>query len=387
MRTKRFDFNFKPLRLNVSISVDGSVPERQNYNANAKEYTPDYTVTPVIIQPKVSCLDKDGILYGGSINNNLANVKWYEIVSGTSTLIDSTNANYEVTTSGDNAGRIKVKRNASNGLPITLQFYAEYVDTRTSQIYVVQGTKQIFCGNSTAYTPLLRLDAADTTIYNPFTDVASQVVTASLKLGTDECATANRIFLWEKWNSDDSAWKMAGTDDTLDYDISVSADGTSCTVRKDLIGSELLLRCRAKYDIDGNPGSVVLDDESPCKSISFVRRLPKFEFDYSGVPTNVPADIMTVSPEAQIIDTNGGITDPTRELLPLWYIAQNKASGSLSYSLVAHGMAPTISTSAMSQLYGAVIGLDVVDRGPWKAMEDGNGKVIVDGNGKVIIIH
>ena len=41
MKTRRFDFNFRPLQLNITISVDGSVPDRQNYNADTDEYTPD----------------------------------------------------------------------------------------------------------------------------------------------------------------------------------------------------------------------------------------------------------------------------------------------------------------------------------------------------------
>ena len=49
MKTKRFDFNFRPLQINVSFSVDGSVPDRQTYDADNGEYTPDYTVTPAII--------------------------------------------------------------------------------------------------------------------------------------------------------------------------------------------------------------------------------------------------------------------------------------------------------------------------------------------------
>ena len=113
MKTKRFDFNFKPLQLNITISVDGSVPDKQNYNADADEYTPDYTVTPLILQPLVSRLDKDEIVSPGNINTLLANVKWYEIVGGVRTLITSENTHYEVTASGGQAGRIKVKKNGA----------------------------------------------------------------------------------------------------------------------------------------------------------------------------------------------------------------------------------------------------------------------------------
>ena len=99
MKTKRFDFNYKPLQIDVSMSVSGSVPGKQNYNADADEFTPDYTLTNLIIQPYVSRMDKDEILPAGRINQNLANIKWYEIISGTRTQILAENTNYEITTS------------------------------------------------------------------------------------------------------------------------------------------------------------------------------------------------------------------------------------------------------------------------------------------------
>jgi len=387
MKTKRFDFNFRPLQIDVSFSTDGSVPDRQAYNADNSEYIPDYTITPVIIQPNVSRLDKDEILMAGRINQYLANIRWYEIIGGVSTLITVDNAGYEITTSGDNAGRIKVKKNAAQGLPITLQFYAEYIDTRMNQLHTIQGTQLIFCGNATVFMPALNLDADNTTLYNPLVDPDLQTVNASLKLGADECPAAKRLFVWEKWNPNDLAWAVVGAETTLDYDVSLSTDGVTCTVNRSLMGAELYLRCRAKYDINGNPGGIVLSDSSPCKVVAFIRRLPKFEFDFFGVPTNIPADIMVVAPFAKIWNTNGDLPSPERELLPLWYIATNKATGSLSYSLAAHGMTPTIPTSALSQLYGAVLGLDVIDRGPWAAIEDTDGVVFEDGDGNVIIIH
>ena len=387
MKTKRFDFNFRPLQINVSFSIDGSVPDRQTYDADNAEYTPDYTVTPVIIQPNVSRMDKDEILLAGRINQYLTNIKWYEIVGGVNTLIAADNASYEITTSGDNAGRIKAKKNATQGIPITLQFYAEYIDSRTNQLHVVQGTNQIFCDNATVYTPVLSLNAADTTIYNPLSDADTQTVTASLKLSVDECPTGKRLFVWEKWNPSDLAWATVGAETTLDYDVTVSADGVSCVVNRSLMGADLYLRCRAKYDINGSPSSVTLNDASPCKVVAFIRRLPKFEFDYFGVPTNIPADLMAVAPFAKMWNANGDLPTPERELLPLWYIATNKASGSLSYALVAHGMNPTIPTAALSQIYGAVIGLDVIDRGPWASMEDADGVVFEDGSGNLILIH
>ena len=38
MKTKRFDFNFKPLQINVSMVVEGGVSDSQNYDADTDTY-------------------------------------------------------------------------------------------------------------------------------------------------------------------------------------------------------------------------------------------------------------------------------------------------------------------------------------------------------------
>ena len=165
MKTIRFDFNWKPLRLQITFAVEGSVPDKQTYNADSREYTPDYTLTPLIIQPNISVLDKDGVLKGGRVNQELTNVRWYENINGTRKQIATNNANYELIVEGENAGRIKVKKNAEPKLPITLEFYAEYIDTRTGQVSEIRGTHSINCSSATD-SIRVELDAAEQTLYN-----------------------------------------------------------------------------------------------------------------------------------------------------------------------------------------------------------------------------
>lgn len=384
MKTKRFDFNWKPLQLQISFAVDGSVPGQQNYNADTQEYTPDYTLTPFILQPVISILDKDEVLAAGSINHALTNVRWYEIINGTKTLIASDNADYEITTSGGNAGRIKVKKNAEPKVPITLVFYAEYIDSRNGQVMVIQGSYLVECSSASDIV-CVELDAAAQTVFNPLSDAQTQTVTATVWVGDKICDASKYALVWEV-QDENGSWYTAETDAVMDYDITVN--GNSVTINRWLMGSEMHLRCRVKYSADGNPGSVTLTAASPQAEAVFVRRIPKYEFDITGVPYNVPAGILAVAPTAIIRTTKGDITDPEKELLPLWYIATNKASGSLSYSLVAHGKSPVIPTTKMENNYGAVIGLDVVDRGYAGAFTDAaDGAVFCDADGSVLIIH
>jgi hypothetical protein len=184
---------------------------------------------------------------------------------------------------------------------------------------------------------------------------------------------------------EDNTWHEVGTDEVLDYDVTVN--GNTATVDKWLMGTEMYLRCRCRYSAEGTPDTVELNDDTPYAMVSFVRRIPKYEYNIEGVPYNIPAGSMILSPTTVIRDTNGEISNPETELLPLWYMATNKASGSLSYVQVAQGLSPTIDTTLLDNNYGAVMGLDVVDRGYAGALTDGDGAVITDGDGAVMIIH
>ena len=386
MKTKRFDFNFKPLQINVSMVVEGGVSDSQNYDADTDTYTPDYTIdaSNLIVQPNIGRLDKDEILTPGLINQDLTNIVWYEVNSGKAdTVIDKSNTSYEIVASGAKAGRIKIKKNAKPQIPMNLRFEADYKDPRTNQVYHIIKPYQVQCKNATQYTPLLVLDAAAQTIYNPLSDPDKQTVHASLRLGANECPTEKRLFVWEVMR-EDGTFSTVGSD-ILDYDVEVSEDGGSCTVNRNLMGAELYLRCRAKYSAEGDPSSVQLSDNAPTKLVAFIRRIPKFEFDIGELPTNLPSGLLAIAPTAKIWNTNGVIDNPERELLPLWYVATN-GTGTLNYSLIAHGMNPTLSTEKVSNTAGGVYGLDVKDVGPLCAWEDSDGAVFVDDEDNVILI-
>lgn len=211
------------------------------------------------------------------------------------------------------------------------------------------------------------------------------MIHASLRCGENECAAANRIFVWEKFR-ENNTWTEIGTDTVLDYDVQVSNDTASLTIDRSLMGDDLYIRCRAKYDRGGNPASVALTAASPERITSFVRRIPKFEFEIAGVPTNIPAGILKIAPEAKIWDVNGIIANPETELLILWYVATNRASGSLTYNQVGHGKAPLLPTEAMSDTLGAVFGLDVQDAGPACCWEDSDGSLFEDEDGYLLLI-
>lgn len=387
MRTKRLDFIYRPLQMNRSMEVEGSVPAVQSYDANEGAYEPDYTLTPLSVLPKVGVIDKDGIAASGNVNSKLTNISWYVIENGVRTLITDASEDFSFAPPGGSYGEIHVMRNAAPGGFFTLEFNAQYLDSRTGQVMPIVDTITVRCENASQPAPVLTLDVADQNIYNPLRDGDSVTITAALRVGVKEVAAANRTYVWELLR-DNGAWTEVGDEENLDYFATVSADTTKCTINRHLMGESISLRCRARYDTGGNPAGVTLGAAAPQRVVTFRRRLPKYEYDIGGVPANIPDGTGEINPSVLIWDGNGNIPNPGRELLPMWSIATNNTSGgSLELPVVAMGYAPAIPTDKMSATAGAVLGLDMVDRGPVCAWEDSDGTLLTDGDGAILLIH
>lgn len=164
---KRIDINFTPLRTSGSIEVVGSVPRRQIWSADTGEFTPDYTLTPLVLFPRITATDPDRYTPSGVVNARLTNMKWYEVQGTIRRLIEPGNARYEVVQDGDAKGRIRVKCNSSVITPLGLEFYAEYIDTRTGQVYVFRLSTVIPVSDATIPAPVLTLDSPATVVWNP----------------------------------------------------------------------------------------------------------------------------------------------------------------------------------------------------------------------------
>lgn len=362
--TRRFDFNFRPLQVSCSISVDGSVPDRQSYEAYSKTHTPDYTLTPLALVANVSIIDKDGVLPAGSVNKGLANIKWYETEKGVEKLISTTNTDYRFGADGSaDAGRIQVKKNVEPEWPLTLRFEADYVDPRTGQVHKIVLSK-LLTSRSETVNPQLRLDCAGASIYNPLDDADKQTVKATLSAGGGEVAAANRVFLWEKLR-EDGTWSEIGSD-IMDYDVQLSADKASVTVDRSLMGEELHIRCRAKYDAGGNPAAVTLNDGSPCAVAVWRRRMPSVETEIINVPYNIPK-IPYIFPGVSVRDNKKILSDAVvnGHFRVDWYTAKN-STGTLNYTKVAEGLNPQIPTSMVTESMGGILAVEVEDAGRFR---------------------
>lgn len=383
MKYKRLDFKYTPLQVNTSKTISGSVPLEQTYDANQDEHSPDYRLTPCALQPVISIIDRDGILPSGRVNSELTDIAWYRVENGVEgNALVTTPQKHVITSSGDDAGKLLWYVNAAPQKPILLRFKAKYLDSRTNKIHRIMMDYSINCKNATLYKPTLLLSSGDR-YYNPLRDTDKQVISASLRLGSEECAKEKRLFIWEILR--DRGQFSAITAD--DLEIKVSADGTSVTLDRSLMGKRICIRCRAKFSADGNPASVDLSDATPNRIVNIVRRIPFYDYDILDTVDEVLPDTKVVNPAATISDNVGEIANPTRELQVLWWMAPNNSIHFENAVLVGHGMSPRVPTDLLDPNRGAILALEVKDLDPLALAMDADGKVFVDADGNPFIFH
>lgn len=373
-KNRKISVNYRPLQTSGEIEVIGSVPSTQVYQADKGEYTPDYTLTPLTLYPRCNATDPDAIVKIGGVNSGITNMKWYERVGTTRKLIDSSNTNYVVTESGTNKGQILIRRNSSTTNPLTLEFYAEYVDSRTGQTYVYQYTHLLRAVDGSDAIPVLMIDSPSALNWNPCREISRQTITAKLMAGDlDVTATTRCRFFWYRVLPTGTLELIVDGNGDNDFEI-VSISKNVLVIDRDFIGPDQTYVCKASYVQTGTPASTP-DSNIAQTSTAIRRRIPTVECDWKGVPEGVADGTKVIYPKPIIRDTEGDIPNPSEQFNCKWY---TKAAGASSYSLVATGYSPSIPFTD-----GMMLSLEVEDRGPWCTVTSG-GKYVASGD-KIIV--
>lgn len=373
---RKLTVNYRPLQTSGDIEVVGSVPDVQVYQADKAEYTPDYTLTPLTLFPRCNATDPDAVVKVGAVNASLTNMKWYERINGVQTLITSTNANYTITETGADKGTIQVKKNTVPGSPITLEFYAEYVDSkRTGQTHVYRFSRLVRAVDGSEAQPKLMIDSPAGLDWNPVRDITNQVITARLLVGdTDVTATNKCKFFWYRKLDTGALEQITDGNGDNDWEF-VSLAKNVLAIDRDYIGHEITYVVKASYDVDGSPAAVP-DADIDYASTTIRRRIPAIEVDWKGVPQQVADGTKIIYPKPVIRDTVGILADPSALFDCEWYTK----IGAGNYTLVATGYAPSIPFTS-----GMMLQLKVIGRGPYAAVVTSDGKYITDDNGKFIV--
>lgn len=374
---KKFEINYRPLQMSGGIEVVGSVPDTQVYQADKKEFTPDYTLTPLTLFPRCNATDPDAIVVLGCVNSKLVNMKWYERIGATRTLITSSNTSYAITETGVNKGQIFMKKNSTTINPITLEFYAEYVDTRTGQTLVYQFSRLVRAVDGSDALPVLMIDSPSSLDWNPCREQAQQTIAAKLIVGDiDVTATSKcRFFFYRVIPGTGALELIVNGNGDNDFEI-VSISKNVLVIDRNYIGPDQTYIVKASYAQTGTP-SATPDAGIPSVSTYIRRRMPNIECDWEGVPQGVADGTKIIKPKPLIWDTMGMIPNPSDYFNCKW---STKLPGAASETLVATGFAPSIPFVDGMMLY-----LDVEDRGPYCAVASGSAYVF--SGSKLIVAH
>lgn len=373
---KRIDVNYTPLQTSGSIEVIGSVPDRQIYSADTKEYIPDYTLTPLVLYPRCNATDPDQYTKSGVINSSLTNMKWYQVIGSQRTLIDSGNANYEITTEGTEKGMIKVKRNSSVSSALSLEFYAEYIDTRTNQLYVYRMSTVIPMSDATLPAPVLKLDCPTSIVWNPLRNPSQRTIRAAVFVGGSDIAsdTTKCRFFWYRNNNGSLEAITDGNGDN-DWEV-VSVSHNQLTIDQEYIGDSQTYICKLAYSADGSLPTTP-DDNAPTVTTTIDRRIPNIEVDWQGAPTQVPGGTTKLQLEGFVTDALGTIPNAEEWLKFVWNV---KSPYSQSYARQAIGQRASINF-----IPGMMLELSVEDRGPQAILYDpDDDTVMMDDSGFVL---
>lgn len=380
MKQKKIRFNFKPLQAGMRIVPVGSVTDRQTYSFDSGEYAPDFELTPLVLQPYCTVFDRDGVISSGTINASLTNMKWMAGEDKPGAVIASSNPNYEITESGANKGRILIRRNVQVLSPLTLYFYAEYVDPRTHQVLVFRGSHQIVCINESPAIPTLKLDAPATVLYNPWDDAPRQTIRATVML-EDEVLTdpSHRRFWWYK--------QLEGTIRLLEPELDpevVRIEDDTLVIDREFMGEEIGILCKAEYASLQQQLPSSASGSALVATCHICRRVPEFDYDYSGVPPQIAPNQSSIYPKLIVTTNKGVVADPSRVLRTTWYTKKN--SPGATWQQIAHGTNPAISTADITSSTGLAmdLGVDVEDRGPLCILTDKDGNELTDQDGNVL---
>ena len=284
---KSLNINYRPLQASISMEVVTSVPDRQLYSATDNSFTPDYTLTPLTLFPRCAAVDAELTSAAKSVNSALTNMKWYERIGGVQKLISSGN-DYVITETGEKKGQLQVKKNSSITSPITLEFSADYVDTRTNQVLTYRASKVIIVSDSSSPQPVLTIDSPDTVQWYPVRDVLRHTITARLMAGNRDITDDNRVnFWWYRVLATGALEEIVDGNGDNDWEV-VSVDRNVLVIDRDFIGEEQTYVCKAAYRETGDlPTAPDTYDQSATTRI--VRYIPRIECDFKGVITGCPA--------------------------------------------------------------------------------------------------
>lgn len=364
MKTQRFDFNFRPFAISLSLLVEGNVADHQEWEGVLGYHFPDYTLTNLVLQP-VAMLS-----YGGSdvtdagvalrVNAQLANVKWKVADGSTEREVTASEGTIDraETLNGqpnDQKGRLLWKRNVQPSQPVSLVFEADYLDPRTGGMQHLRATHLITCSNATQPEMRIELPHPDVVYWDPLRNRYSNFTLEKAHLMVDGVAVmagANLQWVVDLPFQSDNGESLLSNN--FNYSTGYSYFSTDFIAPYRLPTPDVRFNVYARYhpqDYHKTPTSKRL----PKKEMRIIRRIAPIDYTMVSAPYNLPEGQGFIFPEIRAWDTHQHFTENVLKyvFLPLWY----KVDKDGRKEIIDHGFHPMISTSFINEK--KVLGYDM----------------------------
>lgn len=380
------------LAVQSGIEVTGSVALRQQYDVSVGVYTPDWASAAWPgLQPWCSLTDLDDSTQ--SVRRaELTDWHWYEIIDGVSTEITDTTTGYQLVRTGDEDGRLYVKKNCNPGTPVIFRFTGKAVHVASSQVYEIDESVMAIC-EATDVMPRLTLNVPQKMRYYPARDYPSPVqrVTPSLSKGAGELPVATRIFRWEIWRPAASAWTEVGTETidelvvevqpyTKDAQGHITGGGSYADVHRDLVGEAgLRLRVSALYDADGRPWMLSVSPELLRAEVEFEEWWPRLLEVGSAQPRKIGRTQDETPCKAWVRDPMGLLTEAqiNAAFRISWHLSKGTSAGTVSFgTALAYGIEADVPTTGLNKERGGKLAVRATPYGDWAALALQDGKVL-----------
>ena len=358
-----------PLNLIFQMTVLGG-SARQQYDTAYQTYEPNRSITPLLLQPKLTVSDPDGTLTAGDYTHKLVNAAWTlkTCVQGQSAWQTLASAgNYSVNAS---TKALTLMYNVPTGSALRLSFHAEFLDTRRNETHPVNWETDLTTEARIGHN--LSLDTgrwASKVRLSPFKNWGKFQIQVQMKDGTDDIQDSRVQYTWEWWDEESHAWKS----DMSEQPWCVSGNQTKAiTVDQDYI-ENVLLRVTA----------TAFGDSTTTRR--FVTRLKRWYGMYEEEVEFVTGkyifhDTTMVALEGKVTNRQGDITSICRYFDCGLYFAV----GNEPMTLVAYGVEAIVRRQDLAQGTPRA-GILCRELTAMRGMEDPDGNILTTEDGAVLV--
>jgi len=358
--------------LTVSFRIDSSMGLAQWYYSNNGKFEPSWTETPLILTPKTSVSDPDGLIKSLSYETY-----WYEVTDGVETLITSTDASAGVYLDGE---RLVVKKNLGEGGSATYRCRLVCADTRNATTFKLEKDVTLGCSVNADAQYYVKILAPKRYHYNPLAGAglsggSTYALKGQVLLATDDISSREGLtYDWQYWTG--KAWASIATDGTMpEY---VSGQGAQ-TLMLDLEKTEGI-NLRLRVELDGEP----LKEEAYCAASWQYPRLNGTVYSPQGQTVGAGVDHMDFYAKLRY-DNHDLSEDVAEEYLRLEW--QWKKTNSAAVISAGWGLEKRLDADKLrcTGTTNAVVYPLVSTLGALLLLEDADGNYVVDEDGNYVL--